>query len=152
MNAGALPITVLCLAAGASAPAIAQQSPFRAPPGQSAAPPPGTLREGSGPPTPGALYIVEQPGNTLLATEYIGRSIQGPGNQPVGTVSNLLVDSTGRVTGIVIDVGGFLEYGAKEIAIAFEAIYPVMENGREALLVEMIKDQLAAAPAFKRSR
>jgi hypothetical protein len=152
MNAGALPITVLCLAAGASAPGLAQQSPFRAPPGQSATPPPGTLREGSGPPTPGALYIVEQPGNTLLATEYIGRSIQGPGNQPVGTVSNLLVDSTGRVTGIVIDVGGFLEYGAKEIAIAFEAIYPVMENGREALLVEMIKDQLAAAPAFKRSR
>src|SRR5688572_33232798 len=134
MNAGALLITVLRLAAGTPALALAQQSSFRAPPGQSAAPPPGTLREGSGPPAPGALYIVEQPGNTLLATEYIGRSVQEPGNQLVGTVSNLLVDRTGRVTGIVIDVCGFLGFGAKEIAIAFEAIYPVREDGRETLL------------------
>jgi len=110
------------------------------------------LRESSGPPTPGALYIVEQPGNTLLATEYIGRPVQGPGNQRVGTVSNLLVDSTGRATGVVIDVGGILGFGAKEVAVAFEAVYPVMEDGKEALVVDMTKDQLAAAPAFKRSR
>src|SRR5215213_1858669 len=136
MKTGALLLAVLCLAAAAPAPGLAQQSPFRAPPGQSTAPAPGSLREGSGPPTPGALYIVEQPGNTLLATEYIGRSVHGPGNQPVGVVSNLLVDSTGRVTGIVIDVGGFLGFGAKEIAIAFEAVYPVREDGRETLLVD----------------
>ena len=77
--------------------------------------------------------------------------MHGPAKQKVGTISNLLVDTTGRVTGIVIDVGGFLEIGGKEMVIAFEALYPVVEDGREAFLVEMTKEQLAVAPPFKRS-
>jgi hypothetical protein len=67
-------------------------------------------------------------------------------------VSNLLVDTTGRVVGIVIDVGGFLGFANKEVAIAFEALYPVLEDDKEAFPLEMTQEQLAAAPAFKRSR
>jgi sporulation protein YlmC with PRC-barrel domain len=152
MAASVLIRTVLCvMAAEAVAPALGQQSPFRVPPGPGSTPPPGEIRES---PLPGSkgLYIVEQPGNTLLATEYIGRPVHGPGGERVGTVSNLLVDTTGRITGVVLEVGGVLGLGTKETAIAFEAVYPIMENGREMLVVEMNRDQLAAAPAFKRSR
>jgi hypothetical protein len=113
--------------------------------------PPGMLREAPTPPPPGALYIREKPGNALFATDYLGGTVHGPAKQKVGTISNLLVDTTGRVTGVVIDVGGFLGIGGKEIAIAFEALFPVVEDGREAFLVEMTKEQLAAAPPFKRS-
>jgi hypothetical protein len=128
-------------------------SPFRLPGGQgSVAPPPGTLREGSGPRTPGALYIPEQLGNTLLVTEYLGQAVYGPGKQKVGTISNLLVDTTGRVAGVVLDVGGFLGIGTKEVAISFEALFPVREDDQDAFLVEMTKAQLEAAPTFKRSR
>ena len=140
------------------APAEAQDpspapSPFRLPGGQGpVAPPPGTLREGSGPRTPGALYIPEQLGNTLLVTEYLGQAVYGPGKQKVGTISNLLVDTTGRVTGVVLDVGGFLGIGTKEVAISFEALFPVREDDQDAFLVDMTKAQLEAAPTFKRSR
>ena len=136
-------------------PALAQAQapgPFRAPPdpGSSALPPPGTIREGAVAPT--KLFIAEPPGNTLLATDYLGRAIYGPGNAKVGSVSNLLVDTTGRIVGIVIDIGGFLGVGKKEIAIAFEAVYPIVEDDKEAFVVELTKEQLAAAPAFKRSQ
>jgi hypothetical protein len=133
----------------ALAPALAQtpQGPFRAPSGGTGPPPRGALREAPTPPAPGSLYIREKPGNTLLATEYLGRAVHGPGEQKVGTISNLLVDTTGRVISVVIDVGGFL--GSKEVAIAFEAVFPILENGKEAFVVELSKDQLAAAPAFK---
>src|SRR5215218_3069705 len=132
MNAWALTrMLVFLAAAGATVPALGQQSPLQPPSGQDSAPPPGTLRESSGPPAPGALYIVEQPGNTLLATEYIGRAVQGPGGTQVGNVSDLLVDTTGRVTGIIIEVGGLLGFGGKKVAIAFEALYPMMEDGKE---------------------
>jgi hypothetical protein len=140
------------------APAEAQDpspapSPFRLPGGQgSVASSPGTLREGAGPRTPGALYIPEQPGNTLLATEYLGRSVHAPDKRKAGTISNLLVDTTGRVTGVVLDVGGFLGIGSKEVAISFEALFPVREDDQDAFLVEMTKAQLEAAPTFKRSR
>ena len=115
-------------------------------------PAPGEIREGAAPPGSKGTYIVEQSGNTLLATEYIGRAVQGPGGTQVGTVSNLIVDTTGRITGILLDVGGFLGFGGKEVAIVFEALYPVMEDGKEMLVVEMTKDQLAAAPPFKPTR
>jgi hypothetical protein len=127
------------------APAKAQDpspapSPFRLPGGQGpVAPPPGTLREGSGPRTPGALYIPEQLGNTLLVTEYLGQAAYGPGKQKVGTISNLLVDTTGRVAGVVLDVGGFLGIGTNEVAISFEALFPVREDDQDAFLVEMSK-------------
>jgi PRC-barrel domain len=140
------------------APAEAQDpspapSPFRLPGGHGpVAPPPGTLREGSGPRMPGALYIPEQPGNTLLVTEYLGQAVYGPGKQKVGTISNLLVDTTGRATGVVLDVGGFLGIGTKEVAISFEALFPVREDDQDAFLVEMTRAQLEAAPTFKRSR
>ena len=105
-------------------PGLAQpaQGPFRAPASRSETPAPGSLREAPAPPAPGSLYIVEKPGNTLLATEYLGRAVQGPDKQKVGTINDLLVDTTGRVIGVVIDVGGFLGIGGKEIAIAFEAL------------------------------
>ena len=138
---------------GMAVPVFAQTSPFKLQPQQgSAAPPPGTLRESSGPPPPGALYIPEQPGNALLVTEYLGRPVYGPDKQRVGTISNLLVDVTGRVTGIVLEVGGFLGLGGKEVAISFEALYPVHEDDQDLFLVEMNKAQLTAAPTFKRAK
>jgi hypothetical protein len=153
MNHSGLTASVLCvMAAGATAPALGQVSPFRAPPGQGSAPPAGTLRESPAPTGPGLLYIPEQPGNALLVTEFLGRAVYGPGKQKVGTVTNLLVDTTGRVIGVVLEVGGVLGIGAKEVAISFEALYPVREDDQEAFVVEMTKAQLTAAPAFKRSR
>jgi len=56
------------------------------------------------------------------------------------------------VTGVVIDVGGFLGVGTKEVAISFEALFPVREDDQDVFLVEMTKAQLSAAPTFKRSR
>ena len=91
--------------------------------------PPGMLREAPTPPSPGALYLREKPGNALFATDYLGRAVHGPAKQKVGTISNLLVDTTGRVTGVVIDVGGFLGIGGKEIAIAFEASFRSSRTG-----------------------
>jgi PRC-barrel domain len=147
----------LALSVATAAPAAAQDSapPLRPPsPAVDAASPPapGDIREGNVPPGAARLYIAEQPGNTLLATDYIGRAVYGPSKQKVGVVTNLVVDTTGRVIGVVVDVGGFVGFGAKEIALAFEALYPVLEDDREAFLVEMTKEQLAAAPGFKRSR
>jgi len=40
----------------------------------------------------------------------------------------------------------------KEIAISFEALFPVRENDRDAFLIEMSKAQLTAAPTFRRSK
>lgn len=145
-------VLVGLLAGLAAAFGQSQPSPFRPPlsGAESTTPPPGTLRESPAPPVPGALFLTQPASNTLLATDYIGRAVYGPGQQKVGAINNLIVDTTGRVVGIVIDIGGFLGFGSKEVAIAFEALYPVMEEGKEAFVVEVSKPQLSAAPRFKR--
>jgi PRC-barrel domain len=148
----ALAVVVGMVAAPARAQAPTEPSHSIAQSDAESPPAPGVVREGALPPGSARLYIAEQPGNTLLASDYIGRNVYGPAKQKVGTVTNLLVDTTGRVVGIVMDVGGFLGIGAKEIALAFEALFPVLEDDKEAFFVEMTKEQLAAAPAFKRSR
>lgn len=137
---------------GVPSAAAAQTSPFRMPPGESSAPPPDSGRLESSRKAPGPVYIPEQPGNALLVTEYLGRPVYGPDKQKIGTISNVLVDISGRAIGFVVEVGGFLGIGAKEVAISFEAVIPVREDHQDLFLVEMTKAQLAAAPAFKRSK
>jgi len=132
--------------------AIAQTSPFQIPPGESSAPPPDGGRLEPSRKTPRPVYIPEQPGNALLVTEYLGRPVYGPDKQKIGTISNVLVDISGRVTGFVVEVGGFLGIGAKEVAISFEAVIPVREDDQDFFLVEMTRAQLTAAPAFKRAK
>ena len=128
-------------------------SPFRVPPDAATPPPPAdTGRLEPSRKAPGPLYIPEQPGNALLVTEYLGRPVHGPDQQKIGTISNILIDISGRVTGFVIEVGGFLGIGTKEVAISFEAVIPVREDDRDLFLVEMTKAQLAAAPTFKRAK
>ena len=140
MVANSHAFVALCLIAsgvivGGAVRALGQQSPFQTPPGGGAATPPGTLGEGSGPASAGALSIQEQPGNALLVTEYLGRAVYGPDKQKVGTINNLLIDTTGRVVGAVLDVGGFLGIGTKEVAISFEALFPIREDDMDAFLV-----------------
>ena len=59
---------------------------------------------------------------------------------------------TGRLVGVILDIDEFLGGGAKEVAISFEALFPVREDDQEAFLVELTKAQLTAAPAFRRAR
>ena len=152
-------LAVVCLTAAVqfAMPAGAQTppgpSPFTVPP-DAAAPLPraDTDRLEPSRKAPGPLYIREQSGNALLVTEYLGRPVHGPDQQKIGTISNILTDISGRVTGFVIEVGGFLGIGTKEVAISFEAVIPVREDNRDVFLIEMTKAQLAAAPTFKRAK
>ena len=140
-------------AAVAAAPAAhAQTSPFRVPAETVSPTPPNAARPEPSREAPGPVYIREQPGHALLVTEYLGRPVYGPEKQKIGTISNMLVDISGRVIGFVIEVGGFLGIGSKEVAISFEAVIPVREDGQDLFLVEMNKAQLTAAPAFKRAK
>src|SRR5215213_5121111 len=49
----------------------------------------------------------------------------GQANGWVGTITNLLVDVTGRLVGVILDVDESLGGGAREVAISFEALLPV---------------------------
>ncbi len=98
-------------------------------------------------PPPGPAILVEQGESTLRSGAIVGMEIHASATDTVGRVEDLLVDTDGRVRGAVVSVGGVLGLGAKEVAIAWDAI-EVKPQGELALL-SIEPEAVRAAPPFR---
>ena len=87
----------------------------------------------------------------MMASDYIDRNVYGQGDQTIGEVKDLVLDtSTGMITSVVIGVGGFLGMGEKDVAIPFAQIKPGTKDGKLWLSIASTKEELKAAPDFNR--
>ncbi|PRY93756.1 PRC-barrel domain protein [Hasllibacter halocynthiae] len=95
------------------------------------------------------VYAVEDeyaPG-TVLAAGSAG------GWTDIGEIGDFLVGVDGTLQGVVVDVGGFLGLGEREIAIRWDAIRPVHEEGAEdrwLLTIPATPKMIEAAPPLER--
>ena len=106
------------LASAIAVPALAQQSP--APP--AATPAPATRTESTTVP-------MTQPGQ-WRASKLIGVDVYNEANEKLGDVDEILVDASGKVTGVVIGVGGFLGMGQRDIMVSIDKLKFVNEPVR----------------------
>jgi len=63
----------------------------------------------------------EQPGQ-WRASKLEGLDVYNNNNEKVGDISELLVDSSGKIQAVVIGVGGFLGMGEHDVAVPFDQI------------------------------
>ena len=116
------------------APALAQTNP---PAGSTTAPPAGSTPAPSagdrsfGATEParmdtGNWMTQEQPGQ-WRASKLEGLDIYNQNNEKIGDISELLVDSSGKIQAVVVGVGGFLGIGERDVAIPFEQVKLVNE-------------------------
>ena len=62
----------------------------------------------------------------------------------------MLVDKSGKVTSLIIGVGGFLGAGEKDVAVPFDFVRVTNKNNSKWYLVmNATKDELKGAPGFK---
>lgn len=88
-----------------------------------------------------------QEASELRTNWIIGSSVTTPDGETVGTLDELLVDEeAGSVTGAVISVGGFLGFGAKQIAVEWERL-DIAYDGFEVTLPITV-EQADEAPEF----
>lgn len=80
----------------------------------------------------------------LRASELIGSTVYDVQNQDVGSVKDVLLDRSGRVKSVVLDVGAFLGVGGKYVTVSLNDLKT--DNNR--LTLNQTKDQLKSAPAF----
>jgi len=59
---------------------------------------------------------------TLTADDLQGLSVYGTSDDRVGEISDLVLTDDGRISHLVIDVGGFLGIGEKPVALPFDRI------------------------------
>jgi PRC-barrel domain len=85
-------------------------------------------------------------------------SFNGHRIHPLGTnrqnhCAELLVDREGKVTALIVGVGGFLGAGEKDVAIPFNAVHATTKNHNKWYLVmNSNKDALKNAKGFKYDR
>lgn len=94
-------------------------------------------------------FINQQAANQHLASDLIGMTVYGAGDENLGEINDLLVDRNGTILAAVIGVGGFLGVGEKNVAVPFQAVEVArVEKGKERLVLRKTKDELKAAPTF----
>lgn len=83
------------------------------------------------------------------ASKLIGQTIRNSAKEPIGDISELLLDSSGNVTAVIVGVGGFLGIGEKRVALGFSDLSISRdENNRLVVMANTTKETLQAAPEW----
>lgn len=69
-----------------------------------------------------AAELTSDERNVLTAEELEGLSVYGSSDEQIGEISDLVLADDGKITDVVIDVGGFLGIGEKPVALPFDEI------------------------------
>lgn len=89
------------------------------------------------------------PSGSWTITDYYKQDVYDPQQSKIGSVDDVLVDKSGKITGLVIGVGGFLGAGEKDVIVPFTAVKSEKKNDRWWLTLDETKDSLKSAPGFE---
>jgi sporulation protein YlmC with PRC-barrel domain len=93
-------------------------------------------------------FLTQQSAGEWRAVNYLGRAVVNASGERVGDVNDLIFDRTGKLTTVVVGVGGFLGIGEKNIALGYDTLTYSEKDGQRQIVVPLTKDALAAAPAY----
>jgi sporulation protein YlmC with PRC-barrel domain len=97
--------------------------------------------------------LVDFDETALTAEELIGTNVYGPDDQHIGVIGDFVLGQDGNaIDAVIVDFGGFLGIGTKEVAVAFENLdFFADENGDNRYLVlNVSREQMEQAVAFNR--
>ncbi len=94
-------------------------------------------------------FIAKQPAKEALARVFLGSTVSNATGETIGDIHDVMFDDTGRITSVLLGVGGFLGLGEKIVAVPFkDLMIAVADNATRTLTVHVDKRALEAAPAF----
>lgn len=87
----------------------------------------------------------------LTADKLQGARVYGPNDEDVGEVNRLILDGNGQVERVVLDIGGFLGVGERQIAVTLDELNIVRTDDGNEFRVYVDADQanLKAQPEYK---
>ncbi|MBD8556701.1 PRC-barrel domain-containing protein [Rhizobium sp. CFBP 8762] len=75
-----------------------------------------------------------------------GKNIYGVNNEVVGEIEDFIVGTDGKIAAALVEVGGFLGMGEKEVLVSWEALNIVVENNDVRITAPTLtKEQLESA-------
>ena len=96
--------------------------------------------------------LTEIPAGEIRSEELVGTTVSGANNENVGEIGDVVLSTDGKVDSIIVDVGGFLGIGEKEVAVGTDNLaFMTDKDGNKYLYTNFTKEQLDAAAAYDKS-
>jgi sporulation protein YlmC with PRC-barrel domain len=89
------------------------------------------------------------PPDSWTITNYYKQDVYDEGQHAIGKVDDVLIDKSGKITALMVGVGGFLGMGEKDVALPFTAVKSEKKNDKWYLTVDETKDSLKSAAGYK---
>ncbi|PSJ63418.1 PRC-barrel domain-containing protein [Kumtagia ephedrae] len=96
--------------------------------------------------------LTEMPAGDIRAEDLVGTTVYGANDANIGEIGDVVLTQDGKVDALIIDVGGFLGVGEKEVAVGMDNLaFMTDADGNKYLYTNFSKEQLDAAPAYDKS-
>src|SRR5215510_12576833 len=112
--------------------------------------PPAAPRQVAG---PAAQIHTSLPAESATVTHWYKQNVYDPADNKIGEIMDVLVDRDGKITALIVGVGGFLGLGEKDVAVPFNSVRTTTkDNNKWYLVMNTTKDALKSAKGFKYDR
>jgi sporulation protein YlmC with PRC-barrel domain len=101
---------------------------------------------------PHGTYLSSAPANSFRSDQLIGAELMSRSDdKSIGTISDLVIDENGQIAAVIVDSGGFLGLGSKEVAVSWDSIERRLNEKGDGydFSIDTTKDALTEAPEFK---
>jgi sporulation protein YlmC with PRC-barrel domain len=96
--------------------------------------------------------LTKLPATDIRAEEMVGTTVYGADDANVGEIGDVVLTADGKVDAYIIDVGGFLGVGEKEVAVGSDNLaFMTDKDGNKYLYTSFTKDQLNAAATYDKA-
>ena len=93
--------------------------------------------------------MATMPGDSVTVTNWYKQNVYDSSNNKIGEIEDVLVDKSGKITAVIISVGGFLGMDTKDVAAPFDAVHPTMKDNKWWLTMNASKETLKSAPGYR---
>jgi putative membrane protein len=90
---------------------------------------------------------------TVSAEDLKDATLYGAANDDIADVGDIIITKDGKIDAVVLDVGGFLGIGTKEVAVAFEDLqFRRDSDNRLSIYTHFTREQLEQAPTYDKDQ
>ncbi|TIN42368.1 PRC-barrel domain-containing protein [Mesorhizobium sp.] len=96
--------------------------------------------------------LTEMPINEIRSEDLVGTTVYGANDVNVGEIGDVVLTGDKKVDAVIIDVGGFLGVGEKEVAIGMDNLkFMTDKDGNRYLYTNFTKEQLEAQAPYDKA-
>jgi hypothetical protein len=93
-------------------------------------------------------FVATQAPGEQSTSSIIGLNVENRAGDKLGDINYLVLDNSGKVSTVVIGVGGFLGVGTKNVGIPYSELTFSTKDGHQIATVDATKESLASAPNY----